>query len=84
MNPLDMPPPDLPDGVTPQTFPEMHRRIAERLESVGASPAEAIDRAWQALDNLFQSGHLEPWGMNEYGEPLYTPSTPVVVYMRRK
>lgn len=84
MNHLDLPPPDPPEGQKPMTFPEMLEVVTNCFEALEAAQDIAPgaptpkDRAWIALNKVYEAGWLDWWGMSEDGEPAFVPSTPEV------
>ena len=84
MNQLDMPPPELPDQ-KPMRYTEIVEQLARYfVQTLGADPIEADRRAVVAVEQLMVGGYLLPHSLGEDNEFLYSPSTPVFVYVRRK
>jgi len=84
MNHLDMPPPELPDQ-KPMRYTEIVEQVARHfIATLGADPIEADRRAVVAVEQLMVGGYLLPHSLGEDNEFLYSPSTPVFVYVRRK
>ena len=84
MNQLDMPPPELPDQ-KPMRYTEIVEQVARHfVATLGADPIEADRRAVVAVEQLMVGGYLLPHSLGEDNEFLYSPSTPVFVYVRRK
>ena len=84
MNQLDMPPPELPDQ-KPMRYTEIVEQVARHfMATLGADPIEADRRAVVAVEQLMVGGYLLPHSLGEDNEFLYSPSTPVFVYVRRK
>ena len=84
MNQLDMPPPEVP-GQKPMRYTEIVEQVARHfIQTLGADPIEADRRAVVAVERLMVGGYLLPHSLGEDNEFLYSPSTPVFVYVRRK
>ena len=84
MNQLDMPPPEVP-GQKPMRYTEIVEQVARHfMATLGADPIEADRRAVVAVEQLMVGGYLLPHSLGEDNEFLYSPSTPVFVYVRRK
>ena len=84
MNPLDMPPPELP-GQNPMRYTEIVEQVARHfVATLGVDPIEADRRAVEAVERLMSGGYLLPHSLGEDNEFLYSPSTPVFVYVRRR